>query len=59
MMTTAVKQMIIATISTTPIRSLSTQKAIIETQNGLVYQQTIVREMGAYTAAMCRMTKFV
>ena len=52
MTTTAAKQIAIAKTSSILMRSLSMQKAMIETQNGLVYQQTMVREMGAYTAAI-------
>ena len=41
------------------IGSLRRQKARIDIQNGLVYQKTMIRDMGASGAAMLNSTKFV
>jgi len=58
-MTTALKQTKIATISTGIMGSPRAQKAMIETQKGLVCQHTKMRETGASGAAMLRSRKLI
>ena len=59
MMSTAMKQMTIATISSKYTRSLRKQKAKSETQNGLVDQKTMMSEIGAIVAAMLISRKLI
>ena len=59
MTTTAQKQIKIAKTSARMILSPNAKNAMIETQNGLVYQHTMIKESGARGAAIINMIKLI